>query len=192
MKIKKHLGFTSLRKALSACFNQILEHRQVGKVDYSIHDTLMSGFACIHFQHPSLLQFQKRLNKKLHKSNLQTLFGATKIPEYTQLHNITDGVDSHHFSPFFDDYFYRLQRGKHLQQFQLFPQLYFVALDATDYFSSHVTSCMKCLRTKSTHKAKDGVNDLQDKHRDEESGIRYSYKALQIAVMHPNRRQVFH
>lgn len=74
MKPKKHLGFNSLRKILSSCFNQIPEYRQNNKTTYSIHDTLMSGFACMHFQDPSLLQFQKRLEKKHHKSNLQTLF----------------------------------------------------------------------------------------------------------------------
>src|SRR5580700_1260079 len=98
MKLKKHLSFTSLRKALSACFNKIPEYRQASKVDYSIHDTLMSGFACMNFQDPSLLQFQKRLEKKHHKSNLQTLFGIKKIPEATQLRTIIDGVDSTHFN----------------------------------------------------------------------------------------------
>jgi hypothetical protein len=92
----------------------------------------MSGFACMNFQDPSLLQFQKRLEKKHHKSNLQTLFGIKKIPEATQLRTITDGVDSDYLSPFFDEYFYRLQRGKHLLQYQLFPGLYLLAMDATD------------------------------------------------------------
>jgi len=79
MKSKKHLSFFSLRKALTNCFNKIPEHRHAGKVDYSIHDALMSGFACMHFQDPSLLQFQQRLQKKHHKSNLQTLFGVKKF-----------------------------------------------------------------------------------------------------------------
>ncbi len=35
---------------LSSCFNQIPEHRQSNKITYSVHDALMSGFACMHFQ----------------------------------------------------------------------------------------------------------------------------------------------
>ena len=85
MKLKKHLSFTSLRKALSKVFNKIPENRQVKKIEYSLHDGLMSGFACMHFQDPSLLQFQKRLEKKHHKSNLQALFEINKVPESTQL-----------------------------------------------------------------------------------------------------------
>ena len=57
-KHEAKIRFTRLRKALSACFNKILEIRQASKVDYSIHDTFMSGFAYMHFQDPSLLQFQ--------------------------------------------------------------------------------------------------------------------------------------
>ena len=119
----------------------IPEFRQASKVDYSIHDALMSGFACVHFQDPSLLQFQKRLEKKHHKSNLQTLFDMKKIPESTQLRDITDGVDGKYFNYFFDEYFHKLQRGKHLLQFQLFPGLYYVPMDGTEYFSSCVISC---------------------------------------------------
>lgn len=191
MKLKKHLNFTSLRKALSTCFNKIPEHRQASKVDYSIHDALMSGFACMHFQDPSLLQFQKRLEKKHHKSNLQTLFGIKQIPESTQLRTITDGVDSDYLSSFFDAYFYRLQRGKHLLQYQLFPGLYLLAMDATDYFFSHSISCKKCLRTKPTKKSKEKTESIEDQICDkEEKGIRYAHKALQVAMMHPDMRQV--
>lgn len=124
MKPKKHLGFSGMRTMLSSCFNQIPEHRQSNKITYSAHDALMSGFACMHFQDPSLLQFQKRLEKKHHKSNLQTLFDIKSIPESTQLRTIIDGVDSDYFSSFFDDYTHYLQRGKHLAQYQLLDGIY--------------------------------------------------------------------
>jgi hypothetical protein len=193
MKLKKHLSFTSLRKTLSFCFNRIPEFRQKSKVDYSIHDALMSGFACMHFQDSSLLQFQKRLEKKHHKSNLQTLFDIKKIPESTQLRDITDGVSGKYFSYFFDEYFYQLQRGKHLQQFQLLPDLYYIPMDGTEYFSSCVISCNKCLKTKSKTKKGKISEEVEEAmcHSDKDpSGIRYSHKALQIAIVHPDMRQV--
>jgi hypothetical protein len=92
MNPKKHLSFTSLRKSLSDCFNNIKDYREPNKVKHSIHDALMSGFACIHFQDPSLLQFQKRLENIHHNNNLKTLFGVTTIPEATQIRVITDNV----------------------------------------------------------------------------------------------------
>ena len=101
---------------------------------------------------PQLLQFQKRLEKKHHKSNLQTLFDIKSIPESTQLRTIIDEVDSDYFNSFFDDYTHHLQRGKHLVQYQLLDGLYYIPMDATDYFSSYACSCARCLRTKSKKK----------------------------------------
>jgi len=57
MHIKKQLSFSSLRKLLSECFYKMPEYRQNTKVSYSIHDAMMSGFACMYFQDPSILQF---------------------------------------------------------------------------------------------------------------------------------------
>ena len=81
MKIKKHLSFSSLRAALSEIFLNIPDWRQEGKVGLSLHDTLMSGFACLHFQDPSLLQFQQRMQDDQHQNNLRTLFDVTHIPK---------------------------------------------------------------------------------------------------------------
>lgn len=196
MKPKKHLGFTGLRTMLSSCFNKISDHRQSTKVTHSIHDALMSGFACMHFQDPSLLQFQKRLEKKHHKSNLQTLFNIKSIPESTQLRAITDEVDSDYFNDFFDQYSYYLQRGKHLGQYQLLDGLYYIPMDATEYFSSYACSCDRCLRTKPKKKSGRDVS-TESMEMDEElcfdqesKGIRYSHKALQVAIMHPDMKQV--
>jgi hypothetical protein len=197
MKPKKHLGFTRLRSILSSCFNKIPEFRQKNKVDYSIHDTLMSGFACMHFQDPSLLQFQKRLEKKHHKSNLQTLFDIKSIPESTQLRTITDEVDSNYFSQFFDQYTYHIQRGKHLARYQLLDGLYYIPMDATEYFSSYACSCDRCLKTRPKKKTVRFLSveptevELEELcSGDETKGVRYSHKALQIAIMHPDMRQV--
>jgi len=63
MKIKKHLGFKSLRELLSDVFNKVKDGPQSHKVTHSVHDSLMSGFVCTFFQDPSLLQFQIRLKK---------------------------------------------------------------------------------------------------------------------------------
>jgi hypothetical protein len=197
MKPKKHLGFQSLRRLLSACFNKIPEFRQTSKVVHSIHDVLMSIFACMHFQDSSLLQFQKRLQKKFHKNNLQTLFNIKSIPEATQLRDIADEVDSNYLAPFFDNYIHHLQRGKHLAQYQILDGLYYIAMDATDYFSSYKCSCTKCLRTKSKKKTSknqdDNINEVSQEELcdpDKTNGVRYSHKALQVAIMHPDKKQV--
>jgi hypothetical protein len=52
----------------------------------------MSGFAVMFFQHASLLQFQRAMEKKRRRSNLQTMFGVHEIPSDTQMREILDGV----------------------------------------------------------------------------------------------------
>ncbi len=173
MKSKKHLNFGSLREELSETFYGLPEYRQKAKTGYSIHDTMMSGFAGMFFQDPSLLQFQERLREQEHRDNLQTLFGVKDIPKSSQMREVIDKVDGTRLRPVFKDYFFRLQRGKHLEQYQVFPGLYLCVLDATQYFSSPTIHCSNCLTTE--HK---------------KGGITYSHKVLQAAVMHPDLRQV--
>ncbi len=172
-KSKKHLSFGSLRHGLSTLFRQLPDHRQIAKTDYSLHDAMMSGFACMYFQDPSLLEFQKRLREQEQKDNLQTLFDVKNIPENNQMRDIIDQVNSDLLRPVFKDYFSRLQRGNHLSQFQLFPGLYLCSLDGTQYFYSDKIHCSNCLTTN---------------HR--KGKVSYSHKVLQAAVMHPDMRQV--
>lgn len=172
MKIKKRLSFTSLRKAFSLILRKIPEFRQSGKTKYSLHDAIMSGFACMFFQDPSLLQFQQQLKELHDMDNLQTMFDVHNIPQATQLRDTTDEINSDEFRPVFSDLFARLQRAKYLQHFQLFPGLYLCSIDATQFFSSENINCLNCLHT--NHKKQ----------------IIYSHQALQVAIVHPDQKQV--
>ena len=173
MNQKKHLSFGSLLNGLASLFQGIPDSREAEKTDYSIHDAMMSGFACMYFQDPSLLQFQQRLKEAENRDNLQTLFGVKDIPGETQLRDIADEVGSEEFRPIFKDYFSRMQRGKYLLQYQLFDGLYICSIDGTQYFHSNNIHCSGCLKTN---------------HKNGE--ISYSHKVLQAAVMHPDMRQV--
>jgi hypothetical protein len=132
MKIKKHLSFSSLRKALSSHFGEIPDERQAAKIKISQHDMLMSGFACMYFQDPSLLQFQVRMQDDQHRNNLSTLFEVETIPKETQMREHLDEVDSEHFRGIFKEYYLRLQRGKHLEEMH--------------FFQNNLLSRMFCLR----------------------------------------------
>ena len=101
MKIKQHLSFTALRKKMSEVFNSIPDQRQQNKVSVSLHDALMGGFACMHFQDNSLLQFQKRMQEAQRKNNLNTFFEVNNIPSDTQMRDIIDNVSSNYFKPIF-------------------------------------------------------------------------------------------
>ena len=50
MHVKKHLGFSGLRKTISKRLLQI-EDFQKGEVEYTLHDCFMSAFAMMFFEH---------------------------------------------------------------------------------------------------------------------------------------------
>lgn len=172
-KQKKHLSFTALKNALSCHFNAISDPRQQGKCEFSYHDVLMSAFSCMYFQDPSLAEFQRRMKEAKGKSNLQTLFDVDNIPKDTQLRDILDSIPGKAFAPIFKDYFGRLRRHKHLENYEVLPGLLMCVIDGTQYHSSTCVKCDCCL----TKEHKNGE-------------ITYSHSVLQGAVMHPDKKQV--
>ncbi len=63
MHSKKHLSFNSLIHGFRKIVDGFFDVRKQA-VDYSLTDAVLSGFACMYFQDPSLLQFQKRLESE--------------------------------------------------------------------------------------------------------------------------------
>ena len=173
MKPKKHLSFGSLRQFMSKEIQSYSDWRQASKSHYSIHDIVMSGFACMYFQSPSLLQFQKELEDREKKHNLSTLFGVSSIPENTQIRTVIDQVSSEYFRPIFREFLARLQRGKHLEPYQFLEGKYICDIDGTQYFSSKKLDCSRCLKTKHTN-----------------GKTTCSHKVLQGAIIHPDIKQV--
>ena len=79
MHSKKHLSFTALRQAFSSLLYKIEDTRQKNKTEYTLHDVVMSGFACMYMQCKSLLFFQRKLAKRHSgRNNLQTLLGYSR------------------------------------------------------------------------------------------------------------------
>lgn len=173
MKIKKNLNFTALRRKASEVFSSVPDERQESKISISIHDAMMSGLACMHFQDPSLLQFQERMQVVHHSNNLKTLFDVENIPKETQMREIIDGVSSDYFKSIFKDYYLRLQRNKTLEKFQIFPGKYYFPIDGSEFFSSKEVNCAQCL----TKEHKTGETT-------------YSHYVLQGGIMHPDCSEV--
>jgi len=173
MNIKKHLSFTALRRKVSEVFSAVSDNRQEKKVKIRIHDAMLSGLACMHFQDPSLLQFQQRMQEAQHANNLKTLFGVGDIPKESPMREIIDDVDSAYFKPIFKDFYLKLQRGKHLEQYQIFKNMVYFPMDGSQFYSSKEVSCEQCL----TKEHKTGAKT-------------YSHQILQGGIAHPNCSQV--
>lgn len=172
-KQKKHLSFSALKDSISSHFRTIEDNREQGKCEYSQHDVLMSAFACMYFQDPSLNEFQKRMQEEQHKNNLLTIFGVKNIPKNSQLRDILDIIPSETLAPIFKDFFNKLRRHKHLEDYAILPNTLLCAIDGTQYHSSKDINCDQCL------------------HKEHKSGeITYSHAVLQGAIMHPDKKQV--
>jgi hypothetical protein len=142
-------------------------------ISNSIADVMLSGLACMYFQSPSLVDFQRRMENNKQKNNLRSMFGVSNIPTDTGMQNIIDIVDTESiFRPIYNDFFMRLQRGKQFEQYQILPGKYLLNIDGTQYFSSQEISCKTCL-TRGTEKHK-----------------YHCHQALQGAIVKPDLRQI--
>lgn len=169
---KKHLSFGSLVKSFGKHLDGLQDSRNSSRVQYTLSDIVLSAFACMYFQDPSMLSFQNRLKDKKNFSNFNSLFGVGTIPESTQLRDVIDAIPAQDLMPMLKKVFTQLQRGKHLEQFQSLRGKYLLSIDGTQYFTSDKVSCEHCLTRE--HKS---------------AGTTFHHYALQAAVVHPNLKQ---
>ena len=93
MRPLKSVTLEAIVKLLDTTFGAVADGRVSEQCRYTLADTLKSGFAMMFFQHPSLLQFQRAMEKKRQRCNLQTIFGVHEVPSDTQMRDILDGVE---------------------------------------------------------------------------------------------------
>src|SRR6478736_8340394 len=153
MRPLKSLTLEALVELLTTTFSDVDDGRAAAQLSYPLHDTLMSGFAMMFFQHASLLQFQRAMEKKRRRCNLQTIFGVHEIPSDTQMREILDAVKPEAIRGVLPQLWEKVRRagwggrftttlpsGEHQGTY------YTVALDGSEYFGSTKVQCPHCLR----------------------------------------------
>lgn len=153
MRPLKSLTLEAIVDLLATTFGAVDDPRAADQLNYPLHDTLMSGFALMFFQHPSLLQFQRAMEKKRRRCNLQTIFGVQEIPSDTQMREILDGVDPEPLRGVLPQLWEKVRRAGWGGRFtttlpsgQQQGTYYTVALDGSEYFHSTKIQCSHCLR----------------------------------------------
>jgi len=145
MHFKKHLSFAAIRNMIAENLATIKDARAANSSN-TIADVMLSGLACMYYQSPSLLEFQRKMEKKEQRNNLRSMFAVQSLPTDQGMRNIIDQVDSETaFRPIFKELFNKLQRGKHLEQYQTLPGKYLLNVDGTQYYSSDKVNCKHCL-----------------------------------------------
>ena len=153
MRPLESLTLDAIVSLLSDCFSHVPDSRDTNRVNFLLHDTLMSGFACMFFQHPSLLEFQRRLNQRHGRSNLETIFGVKELPSDSQMRDILDPAPTEPLRRMLPLLFEKVRRAGWAEQFKTdLPDgkdagsYYSLVLDGTQYFHSTKLECPSCLR----------------------------------------------
>ncbi len=153
MRPLKSLTLEAIVDLLTTTFGTIEDGRAAEQLRYPLHDTLMSGFAVMFFQHPSLLQFQRAMEKKRQRCNLQTIFGVREVPSDTQMREILDAVKPSALRAILPQLWEKVRRAGWGNRFTTtLPSgehqgtYYTVALDGSEYFRSTQIQCPHCLR----------------------------------------------
>lgn len=145
MHSKKHLSFSAIRAMIADNFTNINDSR-AANTSNSVADVMLAGLACMYFQSDSLLEFQRNMDRREQRNNLRSMFSVQDLPTDQGIRNVMDDVDTESaFRPIFKDLFSRLQRGKHLEQYQTLPGKYLLNVDGTQYYNSNLISCQRCL-----------------------------------------------
>lgn len=153
MRPLKSLTLEAIVEVLATSFGEVEDSRATDQLTYPLHDTLMSGFALMFFQHPSLLQFQRAMQQKRRRCNLETVFGVHDIPSDTQMREILDGVEPEVLRAVLPQLWEKVRRAGWGSRFtttlpsgQHQGTYYTVALDGSEYFHSTKVQCPHCLR----------------------------------------------
>lgn len=171
---RKNLSIEALNARLQLRWEGVSDARDPNKVQITMMDALMSGFAMFILKLPSLFALDHLRHEKAKSKNLQTLFGVENIPSDTRMREILDEVDPAEIRPAFKDIFFELQRGKVLEDYVFLEGKLLCALDGTGYFSSDKVSCENCLVK--YHKATKTYT--------------YHHQMLGVVIVHPDMKQV--
>ena len=165
MRPLQSLTLEAMLHTLSTTFSHMPDPRRTDRVNYSLHDTLMSGFAMMFFQHPSLLEFQRKMKQRRGRCNLETLFGVREVPSDTQMRDVLDGVPVELLRPLLPTLFPKMRRVGWAKEFTSTiasgyhqGDYYTLALDGSDSFHSTTIACLSCLQRR------DGEGDVHFRH----------------------------
>jgi hypothetical protein len=149
MRPLKSLTFEAFRDLLSSVFQRIPDQRDPRRIRWEMPAVLMSAFAMFFFQHPNLLEYQRRMKKKSGRSNLERVFGVEDLPSDTQMREILDRAAIEPLRSVLPEVFARMRRVGWTVKFvtELDEQKYYtVAFDGSEYFHSTKIECAGCLR----------------------------------------------
>ena len=146
------LGFDDLKGILHRRIAQLPDHRKDGpNTRYHIQDAAIGAFGIFFTQAPSFLDYQRHLQQAKGQNNACTLFGAQTIPCNNQIRNLLDPMRPSQLDGVYLEVFEGLAQHGLLDNCRVLHDQLLVALDGTQYHSSHAIHCQNCLRRQTSN-----------------------------------------
>lgn len=148
MRPLTQVTFDAFRDLLATTFAAIAEQRDPRRITWEFPTVLMSAFALLFFQHPSLLEYQRRRQQRTGRSNLERSFEVVEIPSDTQMRESLDGVPTEPLRPVLPQTFAQMRRVGWTTRFvtEVGGQKYYpTVLEGSEYFHSTQIHCPSCL-----------------------------------------------
>lgn len=140
------LGFDALKGILHRRTVHWPDHRQESpNTRYAIQDAALGAFGIFFTQSPSFLEYQRRLQHAKGHNNAHTLLGVEQMPCDNQIRTLLDPIAPSALDAVFVEVFEGLEHHRMLSHFRVLGDQLLVALDGTNYFSSHAIHCQHCL-----------------------------------------------
>jgi hypothetical protein len=140
------LIFDDLQEILHRHIEPLPDYRQKGpNTRYRIQDGALGAFGIFFTQSPSFLDYQRTLQQNKGQNNAHTLLGVEQIPCDNQIRKLLDPIAPNALDPVVVEVFERLEQHRMLVPLRTLGDQLLVALDGTNYFSSHVIHGHNCL-----------------------------------------------
>lgn len=169
--LRSQISYDSLLSDLRTDFENIEDYRRPNIV-HKLVDILMSGFAIFNLKYASLLCFEQQTD--VERSNLKNLFGIKKLCSDAQMRRVLDKVSPEKIQNLFPKRFALLKKLGIFREYRFLKKYLLISVDGVHYFESKKIKCKRC---------------IEKTHKNGEKS--YSHSMLGMAVVHPNRKEVF-
>lgn len=175
---ENHTGvyqFEDMIRSLSKAVQKFPDTRSGKNKRYTMQDVGAGAFSVFFTQCRSFLEHQRLLQERYGINNARTLFKIRNIPSDNHIRTVLDEVPADTMYPVFNDCFKALQKSGHVDGFRVpigDKHELLLALDGTEYFSSHRIHCSRC-----STKRHAGITT-------------YSHGMINPAIVAPGKKQV--
>jgi hypothetical protein len=168
------LSFGTLMAHLNRAVSGMLDPRKPSNNQhYSLRDLILAAFSVFFMQCESFLEHQHRMQSQQGENNAVRLFGLTGLPTVPQIRNVLDELPSVWLFGVFNWVYQQLRQAGWLKPYEVLDGQLLVALDGTQYFSSHQIHCEQC------------------SHKQHSNGtVSYSHSAILPVIVAPGQSEV--